>query len=121
MEPDLLRSTRTMSRPEGAAFQRSLALHRAVVQQVVREPKLLERASRRVADWRASGAVALPYVEAWERILSLPIGALTAELLEESEAGHDRRQVSPFAGVLDPRERWQILRQLGSNPHRATG
>ncbi|MBK7585128.1 MAG: hypothetical protein IPI67_33680 [Myxococcales bacterium] len=110
-----------MSRPEGAAFQRSLALHRAVVQQVVREPKLLERASRRVADWRASGAVALPYVEAWERILSLPIGALTAELLEESEAGHDRRQVSPFAGVLDPRERWQILRQLGSNPHRATG
>jgi hypothetical protein len=34
-------------------------------------------------------------------------------MTERTEAAHDLRQVSPFAGALDARTRWQI--------HKATG
>ena len=45
-------------------------------------------------------------------ILQLPLPELTRRVLDTSQAGIDRRQVSPFAGVLAPRERWKILRQV---------
>ena len=104
-----------MPGPPRLEVRRSLLLHRAVMDHVARDPSLLERARRRVAEWRREGSVALPHVEAWEQFLALPLDELTRAVLEESDAGHDRRQVSPFAGVLDPRERWRILREAGSS------
>ena len=73
------------------------------MERVERDPRLLDRARARVSDWRA----------AWNEILQLPLPELTRRVLDTSQAGIDRRQVSPFAGVLAPRERWKILRQVG--------
>jgi len=83
------------------------------MERVERDPRLLDRARARVSDWRAAGSVAQEYVQAWNEILQLPLPELTRRVLDTSQAGIDRRQVSPFAGVLAPRERWQILRQVG--------
>lgn len=90
------------------------------MERVSRDPDLLEHTRARVAAWHRDGSVAKPYVEAWERLLDLPLPELTARVLEPSEAGHDLRQVSPFAGVLSPRERWQILRGARSAVELAT-
>lgn len=108
-----------MTEPWQRAIARSLALHRAAMGQVARDPRWLERARARVAEWRRTGAVATPYVEAWEEALALPLPELVERVLDPSQAGIDRRQVSPFAGVLAPRERWQILREVERRGDRA--
>jgi hypothetical protein len=37
---------------------------------------------------------------------------LAGALVERSEAADALRQVTPFAGVIDPRARWQIWRDV---------
>jgi hypothetical protein len=94
------------------AEARSLELHRAVAARLRSEPELLERARERVAGWRSSGTVSEHYVEAWTKLLSAGVAAVTAALEEQSERAHDLRQSSPFAGVLDARTRWRIRREV---------
>lgn len=94
------------------AAERSRALHGAVAERLRADPGLVEQARARVDGWWADGSVARPYVEAWRELLALPLGNLLERLVEPSERMHDLRQVSPFAGVLDARTRWRILREL---------
>lgn len=84
-------------------------MHRAIAERLRADPALIERARRRVAAWRASGDVHAGYVEAWEQLLSLPLEEICARLVDPGEGALAIRQVSPFAGVLSPRERWWIL------------
>lgn len=93
------------------AEARSLALHRAVAGQLTERPELLDHARERVRDWLATGRVAQAWAEAWRDILAGDVDRIIAVLVDPSERACDLRQVSPFAGALDPRERWQILRQ----------
>ncbi|HVS01238.1 MAG TPA: hypothetical protein VMT16_00565, partial [Thermoanaerobaculia bacterium] len=53
------------------------------------------------------------YALAWQQALSLPLADLLALLVDPGEPARAMRQVSPFAGILDPRERWEILRRCG--------
>jgi hypothetical protein len=39
---------------------------------------------------------------------------LCAALVDRSEEARGLRQVSPFAGVIDPRTRWAIHRRIGA-------
>lgn len=64
----------------------------------------------RVEHWRASGSVHSHYVDAWTEALSGPREVLLELLVEDSEHARELRQVSPFAGVLDPRTRWALLK-----------
>ena len=89
-----------------------MALHQAVAARLARQPLLLDRARARVADWQKTGAVHGSYAAAWEALLSEGLDAVRSMLLERSERAHDLRQVSPFAGVIDARERWQIRRHV---------
>lgn len=52
------------------------------------------------------------YAEAWRQILARSPAEIAALLGEESERMTMLRQVSPFAGALDPRTRWQIWRSV---------
>ncbi len=97
-----------------SATERSLALHRAVAERVRLDPAVLERARARVAVWLRDGTVHREWAEAWRQILDTGAQACALALVERSERMDDLRQVSPFAGVLDPRERWRILRQTSS-------
>jgi hypothetical protein len=97
--------------PHRRAFERSLALHRAVIERVAKDPRVLERARARVRAWERDGSVAPFYVSAWREVLELAPDRLAAAVLAETEQAHALRQVSPFAGALPARERWQILKR----------
>ena len=91
--------------------ERSLALHREVAERLRREPRLLEEARTRVRQWLQDGSVHQDWAQAWRGVLEGTIDEVVARLTERSEQAHDMRQVSPFAGVLDARTRWEILRR----------
>jgi hypothetical protein len=99
--------------PHDLARERSRALHRAVAERLRADPALVDAARERVMGWLREGSVARTYAEAWRALLEGPRAVLLAALEERSERMHDLRQVSPFAGVLDPRARWRIHREVG--------
>ena len=84
-------------------------MHRVIAARVRSDPRVIERARRRVAAWRSSGQVHAEYVEAWAGLLEGPVDDLCAVLVAPGERGAALRQVSPFAGELSARERWSIL------------
>ena len=73
---------------------------------------MIAAARARVEQWRDEKTVADYYVDGWAALLREDEDVLRSALVEDSERGHTLRQVSPFAGVLTPRERWAILREL---------
>ena len=93
------------------AEARSLALHRAVAERLRAHPELLEAARARVDGWRRDGTVAPYYASAWAELLAGEPEDMLATLVSTGERATALRQVSPFAGVVDPRTRWRIWRQ----------
>jgi len=87
------------------AEQRSLAYHRAVAERLTREPELIEVARERAAAWAREGS---PAAEAWLDLLAGPLPALIDFMRSESERARELRQSTPFAGMLDARERWRL-------------
>jgi hypothetical protein len=94
------------------AEERSFALHRAVAERLRADPSLIERARRRVDDWLRDGSVAQPYAEAWREILAGTADHVASFLEHPGDRARQLRQSSPFAGFLDARTRWAILRRV---------
>ncbi|MBY0504839.1 MAG: hypothetical protein K2X03_13075 [Bryobacteraceae bacterium] len=87
---------------------RSLAMHRAIAAKLIADPALLAIAYDNIERWSATASHAQPYLDAWGELLDRPIAELAALIQEDSEHMRSMRQNSPFAGVLSPRERWEI-------------
>lgn len=94
--------------PQRVAEERSIAYHREIAALLTDRPDLLDAARARVHAWVRDGTVARPYAEAWRDLLAGPPERLAATLIDPGERSRDLRQVSPFAGALDPRTRWRI-------------
>jgi hypothetical protein len=94
------------------AEERSLALHREVARRLRDRPELLESARERVRSWLETGSVSVFWAGAWSEVLDGTVEEVVARITDPSEHSRDLRQTSPFAGVLDPRVRWEILRRL---------
>lgn len=62
--------------------------------------------------WAEQGGAHPEYVAAWQVVLSRPPEEIAAFLVDRGEHATSLRQVSPFAGALEPRERWSILRAV---------
>ena len=92
------------------ALERSLAFHREVARRLLENPAVLERARRRVQEW-LNQIPERPYVRAWDKILAGTPESVADFLVDRSELAVELRQSSPFAGVLDARERWTIWRE----------
>ena len=101
------------------AEERSLALHRAVADKLASDPETLERARARVRHWLKSAEVSPHWARAWDEVLSRPLSEIRAFLVNESEEARALRQVTPFAGVIDPRTRWRIWREVRETMERA--
>lgn len=89
----------------------SLALAQCVAERLRAQPELVELARNNLARWsrqNASSKSLLRCYAEWSGILSLPVEAICAQLVAETEQGQRLRQNSPFAGVLSPAEVWQI-------------
>ncbi len=94
------------------AERRSLAYHREVAERLLRDNALLGAARARVSDWARDRTVHERYRVAWAALLSFEPRIVADRLVEDSEEMRALRQVSPFAGVLEPRVRWQIWRSV---------
>jgi len=88
--------------------RRSLALHRAIADKLRADPSLLGIARDNLDRWTLAESRSQPYWDAWREILSRPLPEILDLLGEESERMTALRQATPFAGVLEPAERWAI-------------
>lgn len=91
--------------PHRLAELRSLAAHRVIAERLRARPELLERARERVEEWLRE---ARPYARAWRELLDREVEEIAAAITADSERARALRQSTPFAGALDPRERWQL-------------
>jgi hypothetical protein len=90
--------------------KRSLALHQEVARRIRQDPTLVVRAQRRVEQWLHDGSTHPYYARAWQQVLASGVDAICRTLIDPSEHAASLRQASPFAGVIDPKTRWAILR-----------
>lgn len=91
---------------------RSLAMHRAIAEKLRARPELIEIARENLDRWTAGRSQA--YFDAWREILSRPLDEVLAVIVEDSERMTAMRQCTPFAGVLDQRERWAIYDEFAA-------
>ena len=88
---------------------RSLAMHCRIVQKVSRDPRLLEKAKANLS--RRSTKIDGPkprYLMEWQEILEKPWLTIAEIMTSMSEDATQLRSSSPFAGVLNEKEREQI-------------
>lgn len=90
--------------------QRSLAMARAIVDKIDRDPQRrgLEHARAVCQRWHRERP--LPAVSEWLALLEKPWEEIRQILLDESGRGQRLRQSDPFCGILSPQERWAIYR-----------
>lgn len=98
--------------PHRLAEARSLAAHRVIAERLTRSPELLDMARARVEGWLRESSSIRPHgkiwAEAWRELLAGEPGAVARAIVDDSERGRALRQSTPFAGALDPRERWRL-------------
>jgi hypothetical protein len=98
--------------PHALAQARSLALHRAVLARVEAEPGLLDTVRARLDAWLLDTSKPQHYVRIWRRLVDGAPEELRAALTSEDEEAIALRQTTPFAGVIDARERWRIWNEV---------
>lgn len=96
--------------PHERASRRSLAYHRAIARRLRRS--MADEALHRIWAWRDQGRIDARYADRWEQVLRAPVAEIRAILGEDTPAGRDLRQNSPFAGVLSEAERNKIVREV---------
>jgi hypothetical protein len=94
------------------AEERSIELHREIAMRLRADRRIVERARERAASWLVTGDVAEPYATAWLRLLALPLEELCSALVDPGETARALRQCTPFSGMVDPRTRWRIWRDV---------
>lgn len=94
---------------------RSIELHRAIADKLRTNPALLEVARENLDRWSQAQGRSQPYWDAWRAMLARPLPELLDLLVEDSERMAAMRQATPFAGVLDPAERWAIYARFDQN------
>lgn len=93
---------------------RSRALHRAIAERLAADPeRVLAHARRNLATQRRANpdGSADPWLDAWAGLLAAPLDVVLGVLTTAAPWADELRQNTPFAGVLDPRERWDVYRE----------
>ena len=93
--------------------RRSLALHAAIAQRLATDPdRVLQLARRNLKTMRGTASTRGAYrlLDSWaELIADRDVAAITRVLRDTSEHARDLRQMTPFAGVLNDKERVSVL------------
>lgn len=79
----------------------------------MQRPELRQKAlekTNRLLDSASTTGSNTHYATGWKKLLEGPLDELIAFLTDDSQTARDYRQSSPFAGALDPRERWKLWR-----------
>jgi hypothetical protein len=83
-------------------------MHREIAAKLLAKPELIEIARDNLDRWSLKHGRSQRYWDAWREILRRPLPEIASLLSEESEAMTALRQATPFAGVLEPAERWAV-------------
>jgi hypothetical protein len=110
LEPTKLLPPSDSTDPHDRASRRSLAYHRAVAQRL--RQSMVDDALHLIWTWHDHGTIDPRYADRWEKVLRQPIAEVGRIIGEDSPAGRDLRQNSPFAGVLSEPERRKILSEV---------
>jgi hypothetical protein len=94
------------------AEERSLAYHRLIAARLPERAEILDDARKWLAKQRASGGRSQVYFDRWAEILERPIPEIQQAIVDPSEGARALRQCSPFAGLIDARERLRIWREV---------
>jgi hypothetical protein len=92
------------------AVERSHAFHQEIAQRLLGDATILDNVRKRVRNWMTE-TPQRPCVREWAKILEGTPETIAAFLVSRSELAEELRQSSPFAGVLQARERWRIWRE----------
>jgi len=93
--------------------RRSLVLHRAIADRLIKEPhEVLEHAHRNLSLMTDRNPHAHSLLNEWRSILLRPIDEIIASVLDPGLHGRDLRKVTPFAGVLSADERTKVYRNF---------
>jgi hypothetical protein len=96
--------------------RRNYELHRAVVARLRKQPAMvLGVALRNIERYRQSSGDH-PDLREWEQLLVAGPDAVVVALLDEGERGQRLRSSTPFAGVISPQERRDVLARLEKEP-----
>ncbi len=106
--------------PRRLAKERSIAYHGAIAERLQRQPEVLANARQRVQTWLSAGPEAPFYARRWAEILAGDLPSIAEFLTERSELAEELRQSSPFAGALNPQERWILWRETRERLERQT-
>jgi hypothetical protein len=94
------------------AEARSLAIHTEIAERLLSDGSILDRARDTLRHWSRDGRIAIEYAKQWEAWLSRSPEDIAALLSDEGEEASALRQNSPFVGIVDPRRRWAIWRDV---------
>ena len=95
---------------------RSLALHRAAARRLREDPARFERVKATLQRWHHQvDPASRPLLQAWQALVDQGLEACLAMAEEESQRAQTLRQASPLAGVLEPKERFRVLRETRAN------
>ncbi len=94
------------------AEARSLAIHAEVAERLVLDHSILPRARATLRRWSNDGRLAPEYARAWESWLSRSPEDVATLLRDRGPDACALRQNSPFVGIIDPRRRWAIWRDV---------
>jgi hypothetical protein len=89
----------------------SLELAQRIASGLPLHPEWIDFARANLKRWSRLNSDApslLRCYEEWKRILDESVSGICAVLTAETEEGRRLRQNSPFAGILSPREIWEI-------------
>lgn len=93
--------------------RRSLVLHRAIADRLIKEPtEVLKHAQRNLSLMWDRNPHAHKLFAEWRSILSRPIDKIVTAVLDSDLHGRDLRKVTPFAGVLSTNERTRVYRNF---------
>ena len=89
--------------------RRSLVLHEAIAERLVREPALvIDRARKTLSTMRTAHRHAEPLLREWAHLLRSSVTEIVDAILDPRPHARELRHVTPFAGVLTARERARI-------------
>ena len=93
--------------------KRSLAFHRAIVEVLRKDPDpILIRAKRNLEMLTKMHPGVQTLFDRWQDWLTLPLEDQVSKMLDPFPEAREMRQVSPFSGVLSPKQRALVLGQF---------
>jgi hypothetical protein len=94
-------------RGHDTAERRSRVYHAVVAERL--DEQMLEDARANIERLVAGGHIREGYAELWRALLARPVAEVASAISADSLDARDLRQNSPFAGVLNERERRRII------------